>query len=111
MSQRGWRAVGRMQRIEYVVEECGDAESLAAIGDAQQAERAAFARQLLAVGTFPSAASNKPQASTISGVSMIGRSSPPRSAPNSASAAGGRPHKCTTGRRCWSGSPDSVRCF
>jgi hypothetical protein len=50
-----------MQRIEYVVEECGDAELLAAIGDAQQAERAAFARQLLAVGTFPSAASNKPQ--------------------------------------------------
>jgi hypothetical protein len=33
-------------------EECADAELLAAMGDAQQAERAAFARQLLAVGEF-----------------------------------------------------------
>ena len=33
-------------------EETGDAELLAAMGEAQQAERAAFARQLLAVGRF-----------------------------------------------------------
>jgi hypothetical protein len=39
-------------RIEYVFEECGDAELLVAMGEAQQAERAAFARQLLAVGEF-----------------------------------------------------------
>jgi hypothetical protein len=35
-----------------VFEECSDAELLAAMGDAQQAERAAFARQLMAVGRF-----------------------------------------------------------
>jgi hypothetical protein len=35
-----------------VFEGCGDAELLAAMGAAQQAERAAFARQLLAVGEF-----------------------------------------------------------
>jgi hypothetical protein len=38
--------------IEYVFEGCSDAELLEAMGDAQQADRAAFARQLLAVGTF-----------------------------------------------------------
>jgi hypothetical protein len=35
-----------------VFEECGDVELLEAMGDAQQAERAAFARQLMAVGRF-----------------------------------------------------------
>jgi hypothetical protein len=35
-----------------VFEECGDTELLATMGDAQQAERAAFARQLMAMGTF-----------------------------------------------------------
>jgi uncharacterized protein DUF222 len=35
-----------------VFEECGDAELLEAMGDAQRAERAAFARQLVAVGRF-----------------------------------------------------------
>ena len=38
--------------IEYVFEGCGEAELLELMGDAQQAERAAFARQLLAVGRF-----------------------------------------------------------
>jgi hypothetical protein len=38
--------------IEYVFDECGDVELLDLMGDAQQAERAAFARQLLAVGVF-----------------------------------------------------------
>lgn len=33
-------------------EDCGDAELLEAVGQAQAAQRAAFARQLLAVGTF-----------------------------------------------------------
>jgi hypothetical protein len=35
-----------------VFEGCGDAELLALMGDAQQAERVAFARQLMAVGRF-----------------------------------------------------------
>jgi hypothetical protein len=35
-----------------VFEECGDVELLGLMGDAQRAERAAFARQLLAVGRF-----------------------------------------------------------
>jgi Domain of unknown function (DUF222) len=47
-----WRAVGPGRIIEYVFEGCTDAELLAAMGDAQQAERAAFARQLMAVGRF-----------------------------------------------------------
>jgi hypothetical protein len=33
-------------------EECGDAELLDLMGEAQQAERAAFARQLMAKGRF-----------------------------------------------------------
>jgi hypothetical protein len=41
-----------VRRIEYVFEGRSDAELLEAMGDAQQAERAAFARQLLAVGEF-----------------------------------------------------------
>jgi Domain of unknown function (DUF222) len=36
--------------IEYVFEGCGDAKLLELMGEAQQAERAAFARQLMAVG-------------------------------------------------------------
>jgi hypothetical protein len=44
--------VGAIGIIEYVFEKCGDAELLEAMGDAQRAERAAFARQLLAVGRF-----------------------------------------------------------
>jgi hypothetical protein len=44
--------VGSIGIIEYVFEKCGDAELLEAMGDAQRAERAAFARQLLAVGHF-----------------------------------------------------------
>jgi hypothetical protein len=35
-----------------VFEECADAELLEAMGKAQRAERAAFARQLMAVGRF-----------------------------------------------------------
>jgi hypothetical protein len=35
-----------------VFEDCGDVELLAAMGEAQRAERAAFARQLLAVGRY-----------------------------------------------------------
>ena len=38
--------------IEYVFEGCGDGELLELMGEAQQAERAAFARQLMAVGRF-----------------------------------------------------------
>lgn len=38
--------------IEYVFEDCGDAQLLDLMGKAQQEERAAFACQLLAVGTF-----------------------------------------------------------
>lgn len=38
--------------IECVFEECTDAELLEAMGDAQRDERAAFARQLMAVGRF-----------------------------------------------------------
>src|SRR5262249_31591610 len=45
-------ASNRAPIIGYVFEGCGDAELLEVMGDAQQAERAAFARQLLAVGTF-----------------------------------------------------------
>jgi hypothetical protein len=37
---------------EYMFERCGDAELLDLMGTAQQEERAAFARQLMAVGTF-----------------------------------------------------------
>jgi Domain of unknown function (DUF222) len=51
-SQRGWRAVHPDGRIKHVFEGASDAELLAAMGEAQQAERAAFARQLLAVGEF-----------------------------------------------------------
>jgi hypothetical protein len=38
--------------IEYVFGGCGDAELLELMGEAQRAERAGFARQLLAVGRF-----------------------------------------------------------
>jgi len=38
--------------IEYVFEECGETDLLDLMGAAQQAERAAFVRQLLAVGRF-----------------------------------------------------------
>ena len=41
-----------MWRIEYVFEECGNGELLDLMGDAQQAERAAFAHQLLAIGRY-----------------------------------------------------------
>jgi uncharacterized protein DUF222 len=44
--------VGSIGILEYVFEECGDAELLDLMGEAQQDERAAFARQLLAVGRF-----------------------------------------------------------
>ena len=47
-----WRCVLVAPIIEYVFEECGDTELLDLMGAAQQAERAAFARQLLAVGEF-----------------------------------------------------------
>ena len=48
----GGADVGRSGRIEYVFEGCTYPELLDAMGDAQQAERAAFARQLMAVGSF-----------------------------------------------------------
>src|ERR1700692_1136409 len=44
--------VPRSGIIKHVFDECGDAELLDLMGDAQQAERAAFARQLMAVGRF-----------------------------------------------------------
>jgi len=47
-----WRCVLVAPIIEYVFEECGENELLDLMGAAQQAERAAFARQLLAVGRF-----------------------------------------------------------
>jgi hypothetical protein len=71
-----------MQRIEYVFEEYGDAELLAAMGDAQQAERAAFARQLLAVGCFTQRRLEQASDEHAFGASTIGRPSPPRSARN-----------------------------
>ena len=49
---RRWRLSGQAPIIKHVFEECGDVELLDLMGDAQQAQRAAFARQLLAVGRF-----------------------------------------------------------
>ena len=48
----GTADVPRSGIIKHVFDECGDAELLDLMGDAQQAERAAFARQLMAVGRF-----------------------------------------------------------
>jgi hypothetical protein len=47
-----WRVVCGAWSIEYVFEDCGKAELLDLMGDAQQAERAAFAHQLTAIGRY-----------------------------------------------------------
>jgi hypothetical protein len=49
-----WRGfeVGAGRDTRHVFEGCTDAELLAAMGESQQAERAAFAHQLMAVGRF-----------------------------------------------------------
>jgi hypothetical protein len=91
-------------RIKHVFEECGDAELLAAMGDAQQAGRAAFARQLVAVGRFAqrrlAAATGEHDLWCVDDFEVIAA----EIGAELGISRAGRPRRCTTAPPCWSAS-------